>query len=99
MWRLAAAKYAVTNAAIRATDEALRVAGSAGLAATSPLQRYFRDARTAIGQPPIEDVALTTIGKAALGVGGGRFGEGEKGGRFAQGGMREKRRTTSPRFL
>ncbi len=68
MWRLAAAKYAVTNAVIRATDEALRVAGSAGLAATSPLQRYFRDARTAIGQPPIEDVALTTIGKAALGV-------------------------------
>ena len=69
MWRLAAAKYAVTNAAIRVTDEALRVAGSAGLAATSPLQRYFRDARTAIGQPPIEDVALTTIGKAALGIG------------------------------
>jgi alkylation response protein AidB-like acyl-CoA dehydrogenase len=68
MWRLAAAKYAVTNAVIRVTDEALRVAGSAGLAATSPLQRYFRDARTAIGQPPIEDVALTTIGKAALGV-------------------------------
>jgi alkylation response protein AidB-like acyl-CoA dehydrogenase len=68
MWRLAAAKYAVTNAVIRATDEALRVAGSAGLAASSPLQRYFRDARTAIGQPPIEDVALTTIGKAALRV-------------------------------
>jgi alkylation response protein AidB-like acyl-CoA dehydrogenase len=69
MWRLAAAKYAVTTAVIRATDEALKVAGSAGLAATSPLQRYFRDARTAIGQPPIEDVALTTIGKAALGAG------------------------------
>jgi alkylation response protein AidB-like acyl-CoA dehydrogenase len=68
MWRLAAAKYAVTTAVIRATDEALKVAGSAGLAATSPLQRYFRDARTAIGQPPIEDVALTTIGKAALGL-------------------------------
>ena len=68
MLRLAAAKYAVTDAAIAATDEALKVAGSAGLAATSPLQRYFRDARTAIGQPPIEDVALTTIGKAALGV-------------------------------
>ena len=68
MWRLAAAKYAVTSAVIRATDEALKVAGSAGLAATSPLQRYFRDARAAIGQPPIEDVALTTIGKAALGL-------------------------------
>ena len=67
-WRLAAAKFTATNAAIRVTDEALRVSGSAGLAASSPLQRYFRDARTAIGQPPIEDVALTTIGKAALGV-------------------------------
>jgi len=68
MWRLAAAKYAVTNAVIRATDEALKVTGSAGLSATSPLQRYFRDARTAIGQPPIEDAALTSIGKAALGL-------------------------------
>jgi alkylation response protein AidB-like acyl-CoA dehydrogenase len=68
-WRLAAAKYTVTEAAIRVTDEALRVAGSAGLAASSPLQRYFRDALTAIGQPPIADVALTTIGKAALGLG------------------------------
>ncbi|MGH2618187.1 MAG: acyl-CoA dehydrogenase family protein [Thermomicrobiales bacterium] len=68
MWRLAAAKYAVTSAVIRATDEALKVAGSAGLTASSPLQRYFRDARTAIGQPPIEDVALTTIGRAALGL-------------------------------
>jgi alkylation response protein AidB-like acyl-CoA dehydrogenase len=67
-WRLAAAKNTVTNAAIRVTDEALRVAGSAGLAATSPLQRYFRDTRTSIGQPPIEDIALTMIGKAALGL-------------------------------
>ena len=68
-WRLAAAKHTVTTAAIRVTDEALRVAGSAGMAATSPLQRYFRDARASIGQPPIEDVALTVIGKAALGLG------------------------------
>jgi alkylation response protein AidB-like acyl-CoA dehydrogenase len=67
-WRLAAAKNTVTNAASGVTDEALHVAGSAGLAATSPLQRYFRDARTSIGQPPIEDVALTQIGKAALGL-------------------------------
>jgi alkylation response protein AidB-like acyl-CoA dehydrogenase len=68
LWRLAAAKHTVTNAAIRITDEALRVTGSAGLSASSPLQRYFRDARTSIGQPPLEDAALTTIGKAALGL-------------------------------
>jgi alkylation response protein AidB-like acyl-CoA dehydrogenase len=68
LWRLAAVKYTATNAAIFVTDEALRVAGSAGLTAASPLQRYFRDARTSLGQPPTEDVALTTIGKAALGL-------------------------------
>lgn len=67
-WRLAAAKTVVNRAAMRVTDEALRVAGSAGLAMTSPLQRYFRDVRASIGQPPIEDIALTSIGKAALGV-------------------------------
>ncbi len=67
-WRLAAAKTTVNRAAIRVTDEALRVAGSAGLAMTSPLQRYFRDVRASIGQPPIEDIALTQIGKAALGL-------------------------------
>lgn len=67
-WRLAAAKTVVNRVALRVTDEALRVAGSAGLAMTSPLQRYFRDVRASIGQPPIEDIALTVIGKAALGV-------------------------------
>ena len=67
-WRLAAAKTAVNRAALRVTDEALRVSGSAGLAMSSPLQRYFRDVRASIGQPPIEDIALTIIGKAALGV-------------------------------
>ena len=60
-WRLAAAKTPVNRPAIR-------VSGSAGLAMTSPLQRYFRDVRASIGQPPIEDIALTIIGKAALGV-------------------------------
>lgn len=67
-WHLIAAKYTVTNTALRVTDLALRVAGSAGLASTSPLQRFFRDARTALGHPPMEDAVLTTIGKTALGL-------------------------------
>jgi alkylation response protein AidB-like acyl-CoA dehydrogenase len=48
-WRLAAAKLTATNAAIVVTDQALRVSGSAGLAAASPLQRSFREARTSLG--------------------------------------------------
>lgn len=66
-WRLAAAKYTVTNNAIAVTDQALRVVGSAGLQRSLPLERYFRDVRAGLGNPPMDDVALTTIGKHALG--------------------------------
>ena len=34
----------------------------------SPLERYFRDVRAGLGNPPMDDVALTLIGKHALGV-------------------------------
>ncbi len=68
LWRLAAVKYLVSNHAIAVTDIALRVTGSAGLARSSPVQRFFRDVRTATGHPPMDDAALTQIGKAALGL-------------------------------
>jgi alkylation response protein AidB-like acyl-CoA dehydrogenase len=67
-WRLAAVKYTVSNHAIRIGDLALRVTGSAGLSRTMPLERIVRDLRVSIGQPPIDDAALTIIGKAALGL-------------------------------
>jgi alkylation response protein AidB-like acyl-CoA dehydrogenase len=67
-WQMAAAKYTVTNHAVEITDLALRVTGSAGLLKKYPLERYFRDARAGLGNPPIDDVALTIIGKHALDV-------------------------------
>ena len=67
-WRLAAVKYTVSNHAIRVGDLALRVVGSAGLSRALPLERYVRDLRVSIGQPPIDDAALTLIGRAALGL-------------------------------
>lgn len=67
-WKVAAGKYLVSNHAIRVTDLALRVTGSAGLSRSMPLERYYRDVRTSLNMPPIDDVALTTIGKAALGL-------------------------------
>lgn len=67
-WRFAAAKYTVTNHAIQVTDLALRVVGSVGLQRQHPLERYFRDARAGLGNPPMDDVALTLIGKHALNV-------------------------------
>jgi alkylation response protein AidB-like acyl-CoA dehydrogenase len=67
-WRLAAVKHLATNHAIAITDLALRVVGSVGLSRSMPIQRYFRDVRTGLGQPPMDDVAMTIIGRAALGV-------------------------------
>ena len=65
-WQFAAAKYTVTNHAIDITDQALRVVGSVGLQKRYPLERYFRDVRAGLGNPPMDDVALTMIGKHAL---------------------------------
>lgn len=65
-WQFAAAKYTVTNNAIEITDQALRVVGSVGLKRKHPLERYFRDVRAGLGNPPMDDVALTIIGKHAL---------------------------------
>ena len=67
-WQMAAAKYTVTNNAIAVTDQALRVVGSVGLQRSMPLERYFRDVRAGLGNPPMDDVALTLIGKSALGL-------------------------------
>src|SRR5665811_1972579 len=66
-WQLAGAKVIVTNNTIDITDQALRVVGAVGLQRRHPLERYFRDARAGLGNPPMDDVALGMIGKAALG--------------------------------
>jgi alkylation response protein AidB-like acyl-CoA dehydrogenase len=50
------AKLSATNAAVLATDEALRIAGGPGYLA-GPLERAFRDARAGLVNPPLEDVA------------------------------------------
>ncbi len=56
----------VTNNAIDVTDQALRVVGSVGLQRRHPLERYFRDVRAGLGNPPLDDVAMGIIGRAAL---------------------------------
>jgi alkylation response protein AidB-like acyl-CoA dehydrogenase len=66
-WEMAGAKVLVTNNAIDITDQALRVVGSVGLQRKHPLERYFRDVRAGLGNPPLDDVAMGIIGRAALG--------------------------------
>lgn len=67
-WELAAAKYTVSNHAVAVTDLAMRTVGAASLARRLPLERMFRDVRAGLFQPPMDDAALTLIGKTALGL-------------------------------
>ncbi|NJN14948.1 MAG: acyl-CoA/acyl-ACP dehydrogenase [Oscillochloris sp.] len=63
---VAAAKYLCTNAAVAATDQALRIAGGFGLTRRLPLERYFRDVRAGLTHPPSDDQALELVGRDAL---------------------------------
>lgn len=65
--RVAAAKMVATNTAIRVVDLAMRVAGGASLAKSLPLERYYRDVRAGLHNPPMDDVTLTLVGKNAFG--------------------------------
>ncbi|HQY30501.1 MAG TPA: acyl-CoA dehydrogenase family protein [Thermomicrobiales bacterium] len=64
-WTFAAAKHLVTNNAIEITDLCLRVVGAAGMFRAHPLERYFRDVRSGLGNPPIDDIALSLVAKGA----------------------------------
>ena len=66
--QLAAAKVLATNNAIEITDLAMRVVGSVGMQKSHPLERYFRDARAGLGNPPIDDVAMGLIARSTLGL-------------------------------
>jgi alkylation response protein AidB-like acyl-CoA dehydrogenase len=59
-------KYVATNNAVRVTDLALRIAGGVGLAEDHPLERCFRDVRSGLIHPPMDDMALANAAKRAL---------------------------------
>lgn len=66
--QLATAKVIATNNAIEVTDLAMRIVGSVGMQRSNPLERYFRDVRAGLGNPPIDDVAQGQIARATLGL-------------------------------
>jgi alkylation response protein AidB-like acyl-CoA dehydrogenase len=64
----ARAKYLATEAALKVTADAIRVVGGRSAHRALPLERLFRDVRTATLMPPNADRAMELVGKAALGV-------------------------------
>ncbi len=64
--KVAATKTFVINQSITIVDQCMRVVGSQSLQRSDPLERYYRDVRGALTNPPIEARALEMIAAAAL---------------------------------
>ena len=64
--RVAVAKVDALNNAIEAVDEAMRVVGGVSLQKQRPIERYYRDVRAGLHNPPLEDRALEQLARRAL---------------------------------
>ncbi|MGE7603000.1 acyl-CoA dehydrogenase family protein [Peribacillus sp. NPDC097675] len=63
---LGAVKLSVVNKSITIVDKAMRVVGAKSLQRTNPLQRYYRDVRAGLHNPPMDDATITTLAKSVL---------------------------------
>ena len=64
--RLAAAKLGVTDLAVAVVDRCMRVVGGVSMQRSEPLERYYRDVRGPLANPPITPRGLEMIARAAL---------------------------------
>ena len=60
------AKVVATNAAASAADQAMRIAGAAGLSRSLPFERFVRETRAGLAHPPVDDVAHLVIAAELL---------------------------------
>ena len=60
------AKYVVTNAAITVVDKAMRLVGAKSLQLSNPLQRYYRDVRAGLHNPPMDDLTIKLVAQEAI---------------------------------
>jgi len=67
------AKYLTTEIGLHVTSLALQITGGRGAYKDYPVERAFRDMRTASLMPPTMDRMVEGMGRLALGLGGGMF--------------------------
>ncbi|MBT2736578.1 hypothetical protein J7E66_17805 [Bacillus sp. ISL-7] len=60
------AKHIVTNSAITVVDKAMRLVGAKSLQLTNPLQRYYRDVRAGLHNPPMDDLTISKLAQTAI---------------------------------
>ncbi|WP_323704054.1 acyl-CoA dehydrogenase family protein [Mammaliicoccus sp. Dog046] len=63
---LGAAKHVVVNHSIKVIDTAMRIVGAKSLQMERPLQRYYRDVRAGLHNPPMDDVTISKLAKKAI---------------------------------
>lgn len=63
---LSAAKSSITNAALEIVDLAMRLTGLYSLSQKNPLQRYYRDVRAGLHNPPMDDVTNMLLADVAI---------------------------------
>jgi alkylation response protein AidB-like acyl-CoA dehydrogenase len=63
---LGAAKLTVTNNAITVVDLAMRLVGARSLSLKNPLQRYYRDVRAGLHNPPMDDMTIQILASYAI---------------------------------
>lgn len=64
---LAAVKTAATNAAVQVVDLSMRIVGGQSLDKARPFERYYRDVRAGLHNPPSDDITLMALAKRAFG--------------------------------
>ena len=63
---LGAAKHIVTNSSLKIVDQAMRIVGAKSLHLSNPLQRYYRDVRAGLHNPPMDDMTIAKIAQTAI---------------------------------
>ncbi|MBZ5748982.1 acyl-CoA dehydrogenase family protein [Metabacillus rhizolycopersici] len=63
---LGAAKHIVTNSSIAIVDKAMRLVGAKSLQLSNPLQRYYRDVRAGLHNPPMDDMTISKLAQTAI---------------------------------
>jgi alkylation response protein AidB-like acyl-CoA dehydrogenase len=64
---LASVKHIVTNSAFHIVDTAMRIVGARSLFRSNPMQRYYRDVRAGLHNPPMDDMVISMLARQALG--------------------------------
>ncbi|MDQ0209173.1 acyl-CoA dehydrogenase family protein [Alkalicoccobacillus murimartini] len=59
-------KHTVVNNSIHVVDKAMRIVGAKSLELSCPLQRYYRDIRAGLHNPPMDDMTITKLAKKAI---------------------------------